>query len=48
MLFILFTTWQTFIDLKGLPLIHSYESIQDLNRNIEKHERGHDLVISVS
>jgi hypothetical protein len=48
MLIILFTTWQTFIDLKGLPLIHSYESIQDLNRNIEKHERGHDLVISVS
>lgn len=36
------------IDLKGLPLIHSYDSIQELNRNIEKHERGHDLVISVS
>jgi hypothetical protein len=39
---------QIFIDLKGLPLIHSYDSIQDLNREIEKHERGHDLVISVS
>ncbi|KAG8064829.1 hypothetical protein GUJ93_ZPchr0004g38786 [Zizania palustris] len=35
-----------FIDLKGLPLIHSYDSIQELNRNIEKHDRGHDLVIS--
>lgn len=47
MLIILFT-WQMFVDLKGLPLIHSYDSIQELNRNIEKHERGHDLVISVS
>ncbi|KAG8048966.1 hypothetical protein GUJ93_ZPchr0009g247 [Zizania palustris] len=35
-----------FIDLKGLPLIHSYDSIQELNHNIEKHDRGHDLVIS--
>ncbi|KAF2922365.1 hypothetical protein DAI22_07g107900 [Oryza sativa Japonica Group] len=33
-------------NLKGLPLIHSYDSIQELNRNIEKHERRHDLVIS--
>lgn len=33
-------------NLKGLPLIHSYDSIQELNRNIEKHERWHDLVIS--
>ncbi|KAG8092314.1 hypothetical protein GUJ93_ZPchr0012g19203 [Zizania palustris] len=33
-------------NLKGLPLIHSYDSIQELNRNIEKHDRGHDLVIS--
>jgi len=40
--------WQMFIDLKGLPLIHSYDSIQELNRKIEKHERGHDLVVSVS
>jgi len=39
--------WQCFVGLKGLPLIHSYDSIQELNRNIEKHERGHDLVISV-
>ncbi|KQJ97493.1 probable S-adenosyl-L-methionine-dependent RNA methyltransferase RSM22, mitochondrial [Brachypodium distachyon] len=38
---------QTLLDnLKGLPLIHSYDSIQELNRTIEKHERGHDLVIS--
>lgn len=38
---------QTLLDnLKGLPLIHSYGSIQELNRSIEKHERGHDLVIS--
>ncbi|CAN6294555.1 unnamed protein product [Urochloa humidicola] len=38
---------QSLLDnLKGLPLIHSYDSIQELNRNIEKHERGHDLVIS--
>ncbi|RCV44148.1 hypothetical protein SETIT_9G350900v2 [Setaria italica] len=36
----------TLANLKGLPLIHSYDSIQELNRNIEKHERGHDLVIS--
>ncbi|VAH17133.1 unnamed protein product [Triticum turgidum subsp. durum] len=38
---------QTLLDnLKGLPLIHSYDSIQELNRSIEKHERRHDLVIS--
>ncbi|GJN19926.1 hypothetical protein PR202_gb07243 [Eleusine coracana subsp. coracana] len=47
MLIIIFT-WQILIDLKGLPLIHSYDSIQDLNRDLEKHERGHDLVISIS
>ncbi|CAD6204227.1 unnamed protein product [Miscanthus lutarioriparius] len=39
---------QSLLDnLKGLPLIHSYDSIQELNRKIEKHERGHDLVVSV-
>ncbi|CAD6211688.1 unnamed protein product [Miscanthus lutarioriparius] len=38
---------QSLLDnLKGLPLIHSYDSIQELNRKIEKHERGHDLVVS--
>ncbi|GJM91258.1 hypothetical protein PR202_ga07617 [Eleusine coracana subsp. coracana] len=47
MLIIIFT-WPILIDLKGLPLIHSYDSIQDLNRDLEKHERGHDLVISIS
>lgn len=33
-------------DLKGAPIIHSYDDIQTLNRNLDKHERGHDLVIS--
>jgi hypothetical protein len=36
------------IDLKGLPLIHSYDNIQELNRNLDKQNRQHDLVISVS
>lgn len=36
------------IDLKDLPLIHSYDSIQELNRNLDKRDRQHDLVISVS
>jgi hypothetical protein len=47
-IFIILFYLQMFVDLKGLPLIHSYDSIQELNRNIEKHERRHDLVISVS
>ncbi|KAG6497917.1 hypothetical protein ZIOFF_045825 [Zingiber officinale] len=34
------------IDLKGLPIIHSYDSIQALNRSLDKHDRRHDLVIS--
>ncbi|KAG6501864.1 hypothetical protein ZIOFF_041748 [Zingiber officinale] len=34
------------IDLKGLPVIHSYDSIQALNRSLDKHDRRHDLVIS--
>ncbi|XP_008775004.2 methyltransferase-like protein 17, mitochondrial isoform X2 [Phoenix dactylifera] len=33
-------------DLKNLPLIHSYDSIQALNRNLDKRDREHDLVIS--
>ncbi|XP_039117522.1 LOW QUALITY PROTEIN: rsm22-cox11 tandem protein 2, mitochondrial-like [Dioscorea cayenensis subsp. rotundata] len=33
-------------DLKNLPLIHSYDSIQALNRKLEKRDRAHDLVIS--
>ncbi|KAM0939277.1 putative ribosomal protein Rsm22 [Dioscorea sansibarensis] len=33
-------------DLKDLPLIHSYDSIQALNCKLEKHDRAHDLVIS--
>nr|XP_010919278.1 LOW QUALITY PROTEIN: methyltransferase-like protein 17, mitochondrial [Elaeis guineensis] len=33
-------------DLKDLPLIHSYDSIQALNRNLDKGDREHDLVIS--
>ncbi|XP_073001350.1 uncharacterized protein [Typha latifolia] len=33
-------------DLKDLPVIHSYDSIQELNRNINKGDREHDLVIS--
>nr|CAD1835465.1 unnamed protein product [Ananas comosus var. bracteatus] len=34
-------------DLRDLPLIHSYDSIQELNRNLDKRDRQHDLVISV-
>ncbi|KAG0502815.1 hypothetical protein HPP92_002887 [Vanilla planifolia] len=33
-------------DLKGVPIIHSYDSIQELNQNLEKRERKHDIVIS--
>lgn len=36
------------VDLKNLPLIHSYDSIQSLTKNINKSERDHDLVIAVS
>lgn len=36
------------LGLKNLPLIHSYDSIQALNKSINKSERGHDLVIAVS
>ncbi|RDY03175.1 Methyltransferase-like protein 17, mitochondrial, partial [Mucuna pruriens] len=32
--------------LKNLPLIHSYDSIQTLSKNISKSDRGHDLVIA--
>ncbi|KAJ7952184.1 methyltransferase-like protein 17, mitochondrial [Quillaja saponaria] len=32
--------------LKNLPLIHSYDSIQALTKNIRKSEREHDLVIA--
>lgn len=33
-------------NLKHLPLIHSYDSIQSLTKNIKKSERDHDLVIA--
>ncbi|KAF3321354.1 methyltransferase-like protein 17 [Carex littledalei] len=33
-------------NLKGLPLIHSYDSIQELNRKLDKKNRHHDLVVS--
>eukprot|EP01018_Ginkgo_biloba_P035237 Gb_05556 [translate_table: standard] len=33
-------------DVKGLPIIHSYENIQALARNMNKNEREHDLVIA--
>ncbi|KAK9275025.1 hypothetical protein L1049_022283 [Liquidambar formosana] len=33
-------------DLKDLPLIRSYDSIQALTQNISKSERDHDLVIA--
>lgn len=33
-------------DLKELPLIHSYDSIQKLNLALDKPDRQHDLVIS--
>lgn len=36
------------LGLKDLPLIHSYNSIQALNKDISKSEREHDLVIAVS
>lgn len=32
--------------MKNLPLIHSYDSIQSLSKNISKSERKHDLVIA--
>ncbi|XP_022159801.1 methyltransferase-like protein 17, mitochondrial isoform X1 [Momordica charantia] len=32
--------------LKNLPLIHGYDSIQALNKDISKSEREHDLVIA--
>uniref|UniRef100_A0A803PP75 Methyltransferase-like protein 17, mitochondrial n=1 Tax=Cannabis sativa TaxID=3483 RepID=A0A803PP75_CANSA len=32
--------------LKNLPLIHSYESIETLTKNIKKSERKHDIVIA--
>lgn len=33
-------------DMRGLPVIHSYDSIQELNRTLYGREREHDLVIS--
>ncbi|KAF5935288.1 hypothetical protein HYC85_026417 [Camellia sinensis] len=33
-------------NLKNLPLIHSYNSIQSLTKNINKSDREHDLVIA--
>lgn len=36
------------IDIKNLPHIQSYGSIQALSQNINKSERQHDLVIAVS
>ncbi|GAB4834618.1 hypothetical protein Ancab_032881 [Ancistrocladus abbreviatus] len=33
-------------DIKDLPLIHSYSSIQALAQNISKSEREHDLVVA--
>ncbi|CAK7335787.1 unnamed protein product [Dovyalis caffra] len=33
-------------DLKDLPLIHSYDSLQGLTKSIGKSERKHDLVIA--
>ncbi|KAJ6833210.1 methyltransferase-like protein 17, mitochondrial [Iris pallida] len=33
-------------DLKGSPLIHSYDTLQALNCALDKSERKHDLVIS--
>ncbi|XP_050230514.1 uncharacterized protein LOC126679510 isoform X2 [Mercurialis annua] len=32
--------------LKGLPLIHGYDSIQALSKNVSKSEKKHDLVIA--
>ncbi|CAN0908884.1 Methyltransferase-like protein 17, mitochondrial [Linum grandiflorum] len=32
--------------MKDLPLIHGYDSIQDLSKNLKKSEREHDLVIA--
>ncbi|CAN1254613.1 Methyltransferase-like protein 17, mitochondrial [Linum perenne] len=34
--------------MKDLPLIHGYDSIQALSKNLNKSEREHDLVIAVS
>ena len=36
------------VDLKNLPLIQSYDSIQSLTKDINKSDREHDLVIAVS
>lgn len=36
------------VDIKNLPLIQSYGSIQALSQTINKSERRHDLVIAVS
>uniref|UniRef100_A0A6N2ML14 Uncharacterized protein n=1 Tax=Salix viminalis TaxID=40686 RepID=A0A6N2ML14_SALVM len=33
-------------DLKDLPLIHSYNSLQDLSKSTHKSERKHDLVFA--
>ncbi|KAH9300803.1 hypothetical protein KI387_012386, partial [Taxus chinensis] len=33
-------------DVKGLPIIHSYENIQALSQHSSKSERDHDLVIA--
>ncbi|KAJ4952915.1 hypothetical protein NE237_029747 [Protea cynaroides] len=33
-------------DLKDLPLIHSYDSIQELTQNLKKSDREHDLVVA--
>lgn len=37
-----------FIDMKNLPLIHSYDSIESLTKSAKKSDREHDLVIAVS
>lgn len=36
------------LDLKNLPLIHGYTSLQALTKEVRKSERQHDLVIAVS
>lgn len=41
-------TFSFVLGLKDLPLIHGYDSIQALNKDISKSEREHDLVIAVS
>lgn len=42
--------WVLTADLKELPQIQSYDSLQSLTKNISKHKSGrqHDLVIAVS